>query len=211
MKKLLFATAIMFAATATFAQDGDGAFTKGSSTISLGYGFISPYKTVLTAQNILFAGSGITSKYSSLGPIALTYENGITDNISVGLSIGYATSKNVLTEANGLGAGKNYDITKKLDQVGVVARGNYHFGSSAKFDPYIGLGLGYYSLKYKTTSNDPTDSPADLALLNIAVPGAFGFTGQVGAKYYFSSNIAAYAELGYLVGSFAQIGVTAKF
>jgi outer membrane protein W len=214
MKKLIFATAILLAATTTtFAQDGDDvAFTKGSSSVSLGYGFLSPYKKLFKLSNLFGATDpDVSSKYSSLGPIAVTYEYGATEKIGVGLQVGYATNKNVTTDVNGLGAGKPYISTETLTQLSVIARVNYHFGSSPKFDPYAGLGLGYGNFTYKTTTNDPTDTPADLALFKISVPGAFGITGQLGAKYYFSDNFGAYAEVGYLAGSFAQLGVTVKF
>ena len=214
MKKLLFSVAIIFAATGTsFAQDGGGAYNKGQSTISLGYGFLSPYKTLFKLSSLYGSSSaGVTTKYSSLGPIGLTYEYGASEKISAGVQIAYGTIKNVSTEKDGLGNGKDYITTQKLDQLSVILRGNYHFGSSPKFDPYIGLGLGYGNFKYKTTSNDPTDNDAFFTqYYKISVPTSFGITGQVGAKYYFSDNIGAYAELGYLAGSFAQIGVTAKF
>jgi outer membrane protein W len=209
MKKLLFATAIMFAATATFAQDGGAAYSKGQNTVSLGYGFISPYKTLFKATNILGGAiPGLTSKFTSLGPVALTYENGIADKISVGVQVGYATLKNVDTEKDGLGAGKDFIETSKLTQLAVYLRGNYHFGESEKFDPYIGLGIGYNNFKYTIEDNDP--STGTITSL-FKIPGSVGFSGQLGAKYYFSSSIGAYAELGYLAGSFAQIGLVAKF
>jgi outer membrane protein W len=211
MKKLLFATAIMFAATTTFAQDGDVAFTKGSSSISLGYGFLSPYKSLFKISNLFGTGAGVSAKYSAIGPVAVTYEYGATEKLGVGLQVGYASNKNVTTTKDGISAGKDYIVTEKLDQISAIARVNYHFGNSSKFDPYAGLGLGYGNFTYKTTTNDPTDTPADLALFKISVPGAFGITGQLGAKYYFSPNFGAYAEVGYLAGSFAQLGITAKF
>ncbi len=214
MKKLIFASAIMiFAATSTtFAQDGESAFQKGSSSVSVGYGFLSPYKSLFKLSSLFGATDpDVSAKYSAIGPVALTYEYGATEKIGVGLQVGYATNKNVTTDVNGLGAGKPYITTEKLTQLSVIARVNYHFGNSAKFDPYAGLGLGYGNFTYKTTTNDPTDTPADLALFTIKVPGAFGITGQLGAKYYFSDNFGAYAEVGYLAGSFAQLGLTVKF
>jgi outer membrane protein len=213
MKKI-FLSALLIAAVSVSvnAQDDDVAFVEKGSSISLGYGFLSPYKSLFKLNNLFGTGDpDVSTKYSSLGPIALTYEYGVSEKISVGLQVGYSTNKNVTTDINGLGTGKPYITTEKLTQLSVIARGNYHFGSSSKFDPYAGLGLGYGNFTYKTTSNDPTDTPADLGLFKISVPGAFGITAQVGAKYYFSSNIGAYAEIGYLAGSFAQIGITAKF
>ncbi|MEJ7609983.1 MAG: OmpW family outer membrane protein [Ferruginibacter sp.] len=214
MKKFLFATAIMiFAATAVSAQDSEGgAYSKGQSTVAIGYGFISPYKNLFKFTN-LFAGPGESSKYSSIGPVGLTYEYGISDKISMGLQVAYGQNKNVSTEKDGISAGKDYIVTSKLTQISAILRGNYHFGSSSKFDPYVGLGLGYGNFKYETTSNDPADNndPFFDSFYNISVPTSFGITGQVGAKYYFSSNIGMYAELGYLAGSFAQVGINFKF
>jgi outer membrane protein W len=212
MKKLLFATALFaLATTASFAQDGDAAFQKGSSSLSIGYGFASPYKSLFKLGNIFSTDPTTTTKLSSLGPIGVTYEYGVADKISVGLQIAYGTIKNVTTDKDGLGAGKDYIFTQKMNQVSAIARVNYHFSSSEKFDAYGGLGLGYGNFKFTTTSNDPTDNAADFALFSIKVPGALGITGQLGAKYYFSSNIGAYAEIGYLAGSFAQLGLTFKF
>lgn len=211
MKKLLFSAAILFAANATFAQSEGGAYSKGQSTISVGYGFASPYKTLFKLSNIYANDPATSTKLTSLGPVGLTYEYGATDKVSVGLQVAYGSIKNVTTDKDGISNGKDYIVTQKMDQVSAIARVNYHFGSNDKFDPYGGLGLGYGSFKFKTTTNDPSDNAADYALFNIKVPGAFGITGQLGAKYYFSPNFGAYAEVGYLAGSFAQIGVTAKF
>lgn len=203
-------TAILLLTSASFAQDGDAAFQKGSSTVSLGYGFLSPYKTLfkLSSAGGIFGGTGVTAKFSSLGPVGVTYEYGVTEKISVGAQVAYSTLKNVETTKDGISAGKDRIETLKLTQLSVIARVNYHFGSSSKFDPYGGLGLGYGNFTFKQEDNDPNPL---FAGTKIAVPGAFGITGQLGAKYYFSSNIGAYAEIGYLAGSFAQIGVTAKF
>ncbi len=207
MKKVLFSIAILAISTGAFAQDADVAFTKGSSNVSLGYGFLSPYKTLFKLSSF-FGGSGVAEKFTSTGPIGLTYEYGISEKVGIGLQLGYATMKNTQTEANGLGAGKDYVISQKLTQFSAIARGNYHFGNSAKFDPYVGAGLGYGNFKYTVKDND-TD-PTDV-LPSISIPGAFGITGQLGARYYFTSNIGAFAEIGYLAGSFAQLGLTAKF
>jgi outer membrane protein W len=208
MKKVLFVSAMLVLAlsTKTFAQDGDAAFQKGGSSISLGYGFLSPYKTLFKLSNA-FGGSS-SAKFSSLGPIGLTYEYGATEKIGVGLQVAYSNLKNVETTKDGISTGKDRIETLKLTQISAIARVNYHFGSSSKFDPYAGLGLGYGNFKFTSEDNDPNPL---FTGTKISVPGAFGITGQLGAKYYFSSSIGAYAEIGYLAGSFAQIGITAKF
>jgi outer membrane protein W len=209
MKKVILMTAILGLAisTKTKAQD-DVAFTEGSSSLSIGYGFFSPYKSLFKLGSIFSAGS-TTTKFSALGPIGVTYEYGVSEKISVGAQVAYSTIKNVSTEKDGISVGKDYISTEKLNQLSVILRGNYHFGKGPKFDPYVGLGLGYGNFKYSVSDND--NDATNNNLFNISVPGAFGFTGQIGAKYYFSDKVGAYAELGYLAGSFAQVGVAFKF
>jgi outer membrane protein len=212
MKKVVFVSAMLVLALSakTFAQDGDAAFQKGGSSISLGYGFLSPYKSLFKLSNGILGGgsTGVSAKFSSLGPIGVTYEYGASEKIGVGLQVAYSTLKNVETTKDGISAGKDRIETLKLTQISAIARVNYHFGSSSKFDPYAGLGLGYGNFKFTSEDNDPNPL---FTGTKISVPGAFGITGQLGAKYYFSSSIGAYAEIGYLAGSFAQIGITAKF
>lgn len=207
MKKVLLALSIGLISMSANAQD-DAAFSQGSSSVSVGYGFISPYKTLFKLSNSFFGDPNISTKFKSMGPVGLTYEYGFSEKISGGIQIGYSKLENTQTEKDGISAGKDYIIKQELTQLSVIARGNYHLGSSDKFDPYVGLGLGYGNFKYKVSDND-TD-PSDV-LPTISVPGAFGITGQLGAKYYFSSNFGLYAEVGYLAGSFVQAGLTVKF
>jgi outer membrane protein W len=206
MKKLFFSAMLLVAASASVKAQDDMAFNEGQSSLSLGYGFLSPYKSLFKLSSF-FPTTGVTEKFSALGPIGVTYEYGVSSKFSVGAQVAYSTMKNVVTEKDGISAGKDYIETQKLNQLSVIFRGNYHFGKGPKFDPYAGLGLGYGNFKYTVSDNDPSNT----FNLGLSVPGAFGITGQLGAKYYFSDNIGAYAEVGYLAGSFAQVGVSFKF
>lgn len=193
MKKLLFASAILFAAsTSAFAQDGGTAYSKGQSTVALGYGFGNIWKTGFKLTSAVNGGST-----KSMGPVAVTYEYGIADKISIGATISYSSLKNTYPDKS----------SEKLTNFGIVARGNYHFGSSEKFDPYIGLGVGYYNFKY--SSLDENGNADDFG--TYVIPTSIGYSAQLGAKYYFTSNIAAFAELGYIAGGYGQIGVNFKF
>lgn len=202
MKKVLIVSAIfLFAgANSAFAQDDEGgAYSQGSSTISLGYGFGNIWKKLFKLSSTF---SGGAYKTSATGPFSLTYEYGVAEKISVGLALGYSQVKGVYTDPDDA----DFNYTEKLTNMSAIARANYHFGSSDKFDPYIGLGLGYYNFKYETKYSDGTETG------NVfAIPGSFGFNGQLGAKYYFSPNIGVFAEVGYVVGGIGQIGVTFKF
>jgi outer membrane protein W len=186
MKKLIVSLTIMLALSySSFAQSG-GAYSEGSNTISLGYGIGNIWKTLFSLD-----GEAV----SATGPFALTFEHGFTEKISAGLSVGYSKVTGTGGDDNGSG------FTESLTNFAIVARGNYHFGESEKFDPYIGLGLGYYNFKYTNSDGDNS---------TFAVPGALAISAQLGAKYYFSPQIGAYAEVGYVAGSILQIGVTYK-
>lgn len=198
MKKI----AILSACLAVFALGStaqeDRAFTKGSSTVSVGYGLGNVWKSLFSLNSMFSDGN---YKTTSTGPFALQYEYGATDNISVGVQLGY--SKVGGDYKNASDPDDNY--TESLTNLGAIVRGNYHFGQSAKFDPYIGIGVGYYNFKYEYKDKSSTTNNA------FSVPGAFGYSAQLGAKYYFAPTFGAYAEVGYVGGSIAQIGLTAKF
>jgi hypothetical protein len=70
--------------------------------------------------------------------------------------------------------------------IGVTA--NYHFvlENSPKFDPFLGLGLGYTIL-----SCDFTGVGQDLC-----PNSGIYFIGRVGGRYYFKQKVAGYADLG---------------
>jgi outer membrane protein W len=97
-----------------------------------------------------------------------------------------------------------------------VVRGNYHFGSSPTFDPYVGIGIGYYNFTYtdKDVQTDNTTTPPTVTTTNgstsFSIPGSIGYTFQLGAKYYFVPSFAAMAEVGYVGGSILQVGLTYK-
>ncbi len=200
MKKLTLITAIflMASSTSAFAQY-DQAYTQGSSTVSLGYGFGNIWKTLFKLAGGFSGGS---YKTTATGPVALTYEYGAAEKISVGIALGYSQVKGTYKDPSE----PSYNYEESLTNISALARANYHFGQSDKFDPYVGVGLGYYNFKYKYKDADGGTSGG-----SFAVPTAFGFSGQLGAKYYFSSNIGAYLEVGYVGGSIAQIGLTARF
>jgi opacity protein-like surface antigen len=206
MKKVLFVSALFLFAVSSksIAQDDNGGAWGGQGTIvvNAGYGFGNIWK------NLFKFGSLYTSNsVKATGPLALGFEYGVAEKIGIGLQLGYSQIKSTATDKDGIAPGKDYIETSKLTAIQALARANYHFGSSAKFDPYIGLGVGYGNFKFSVTDNDP----ASVSTFNISVPGAFGFSGALGARYYFSPNIGIYAEVGYVSGSVAQAGLVAKF
>lgn len=194
MKKILFILAIALSAN-SFAQKTDKAYSKGSSSVSLAHGIGNIWKT-LFKKTTNFGNPTITS----LGPYSLVYEYGFTPRISGGIAFGYTIIKAHVYYAS------SYSTDEKLTNFSALARGNYHFGRSARIDPYIGGGLGYYQFRYTSVDNTGSSAPG-----RITVPGSFGLNGQLGAKYYFSQHFAALVEVGYVVGSYVQVGLTARF
>ena len=176
MKKLLFCLTLVLGVFSVKAQSGVS-FDKSTSYLHAGIGF----------------GGGFYSGSITLPPISLSYEKAVTDKISVGGIVGYSSSK----YSYGFG-GSSYDW--KYTYLLIGAKGNYHFATTEKFDPYAGLTLGYNIVSVKSPGEVQGYAAKGSALL---------FGAQVGANYYFSSNTGAFAELGYGIG-ILTIGLTAK-
>jgi hypothetical protein len=140
-------------------------------------------------KNFLDPGVGLGTYYKGL-PFGLSFEHGITDDISAGAFINYSAY--------------NYaDFDYKLNIVYVGIRGSYHFGklfnvSDARFDPYGGISLGYYDVSF---NGSDFGSPYSSTVF-------FGV--HAGARYMFSDNVGGFAEVGYGVSAL-QVGASFKF
>lgn len=179
-KQLLFIALFMLTALAGMAQS-KSSFAKGDNLLNIGVGIGSP-----------FFGSGYTSSLP-VNP-TISYERGVTDAISVGGQLSYASSK----YESGI---SNYSFKESAIYIG--ARGSYHFNElldlNPKFDLYGGASLGYVTVSISDNqgSFDGTAS-------------GFGFGLFAGGKYYLKPSTALYAELGYQSLSFLNIGVAFK-
>jgi hypothetical protein len=184
-KGVLIFAGLLLASSSLLAQ----AFEKGKHAINVGIGF----------GNTAYFGSG----YSGFIPsISSSYEYGIVKVpmgpelngvVSVGGYLGWATSQ--------------YKYAYWVDghyvynSIIVAVRGNYHFIFHDKLDTYAGVLLGYRFVNGRSSGSLPSDwSPK----ANSFVPGLY-----VGGRWFFNDNIAAFAELGYLISVF-NIGVTFK-
>jgi hypothetical protein len=79
-----------------------------------------------------------------------------------------------------------YSWSYKYIPVGVTA--NYHFALEDKrFDPFVGLGLGY---------NVVTCSWSGPSAGDCGYSSGIYFIGKAGARYFFNPKIAAYADVG---------------
>ena len=184
---------LLFISNVSAQQKSGLAYQKCQSVLMAGYGIGNIWKSFLK-DAIDGAIPGITYKVTATGPLALTYEYGFHKRISGGVTVAYSQVK-------GKYSGYGDSFVDKLTIFTALARANYHFGEWKEWDLYAGGGLGYVHSKY---ANDQSATRND-------VPGELGYTLQGGARYYFSTNWGAFAELGYLNGSFGQVGISVKF
>lgn len=189
------------------------AFDMGTNVISVGVGF----------------GGGLGSyslpgwSTSSAVGYNISFEHGITSHIGVGLTITYSSSSMTYNESmpsDSINYNTNqfvqYNTTISdkytLSVLAFSARGYYHFATSAKFDPYAGIALGYMSVSSKFTE---TVTPASAGGVYTAPGLSLGSTAGgafVGARYYFSDHIGVWLELewdGY-AGNIADLGLAFK-
>jgi|GEM_PF-1712959 outer membrane protein W len=98
----------------------------------------------------------------------------------------------------GVGALGLYSIAgSNVTSIVAGVQGNYHFVPKAKFDPYIGLMLGFYTY----TLSDRFGS--------ISYSG-LGWSGHAGANYWFSNGFGLHGRIGYGV-AIISLGVTIGF
>jgi outer membrane protein W len=194
MKKILLQILALIISIQVLAQSNKGPMnSKGSSLITIGYG-IGNIWVYLLEHNSFFIDYVSNYNVKSTGPISICYENFLSKKISLGMAVSYSIVK-------GKGDGRGVFVDDQISMFTALIRGNYHFGKSLKFDSYVGGGIGYIRSVYKSFPSVP--SPA--------VPGEFGYSAQVGAHYYLTKNAGFYGELGYVNGSFLQLGGVVRF
>lgn len=193
--KIFFATVMLLYCSLSLAQEIP-ASVKNTSVISVGYGVNNIWKT-------LFKNSAISDYYKSLGsigPVTLIYEYGFHRRISVGAAFSYSSIKAVSSYGG-------FENTEKLTNFSAILRGTYHILLKDKWDGYFGAGAGYYKFNYSSEDNSGGSNSGS----GIKVPGAFGYSGLGGVKYYFTEHFAGMAEIGFVAGSYGQLGLAWKF
>ncbi|HXD50151.1 MAG TPA: hypothetical protein VN600_15325 [Gemmatimonadaceae bacterium] len=97
--------------------------------------------------------------------------------------------------------GFGFSSSVKYLPIGVTA--NYHFKveSEPKFDPFIGLGLGYDIVSCSVSSGNFNG--------DCGYNSALYFIGRAGARYFFAPNMAGYADVG-AGGATLNIGLMFK-
>jgi outer membrane protein W len=192
MKKLIFSIAIIAVQLNTQAQN----FEQDRNFLQIGYGIGSGYGNVLKAYQGL---SGYS--FSGFGPVAVSYERGITDNIGLGVQLGYSSYGGTWLQSG-------YDYSYRYSTLSIMARGAYHFNvRNRNFDPYIGIGLGYSNFNVNYTSDSPGFNSA---ASDISIGSPLTYQLFVGARYMFNDNFGIYGEAGYGL-SLLNVGLTLGF
>ncbi len=209
MKRILMILGLACAfSSSSFSQ----AVQTGTSIFDVTYGWPNLWTNVFKAAVTTSNSTGI--KTGTMGPIAIKYEYMIADKIGIGGIFNYANSsvkynedQQVYNSTTGLYETKNYKYEFSVPRFRAMAKFNFHFGNSDKFDGYAGVGVGYggYSFKYET--NDPLYT-SDKFTMSIA-PIAFRLA--LGGRYFFTDNIGALMEFGLGGGGLLEFGATAKF
>ena len=194
MKKTIILIAILFAWVS------QAQISQGNSLINAHIGF------GLTTQASANTGGAYgvnASLKTKVPPIGVSYEYAVQDNITVGAFGAYSSQQYVLSASG-------YSVTTDYSYMFFGGLANYHFGfiESDSFDVYAGLRLGYLSFSTDTSTHDSNNNYYS-NLNGTADISGMVFGGQVGARYFFSDNLAAHLMLGYGV-SYFNLGLTYK-
>lgn len=153
-----------------------------------------------TAQIGFGIGGGFYVGDITMPPLQLRFEYGLKEKISIGAVVGYASSSFYYDNYHPYGGTSRASID--YSYLLIAGRGNYHFATSEKFDPYGGISLGYNNISIQ-------DTGGNLGYMEPVTSGLF-FGAQLGANYYFTERLGAWAELGYGLG-LLNLGGTMKF
>lgn len=152
-------------------------------------------------SNAVNVGVGFGTALSGLGTgrpaISASYEHGLWEAGPGVIALGAYAGITGYTY-------KSAGYTQKWNYTVIGARGTYHysgFTSVPQLDPYGGLMLGYNIVSYSATGDYTGPN---------AYGSGLGFSLFLGSRWFFSDNLAAFAELGYGV-SILNAGVSLKF
>ena len=181
---------LLFCAGFSIGVNAQNTFSKGDKVVNLGIGIGST-----------LGGSGYKT---SIPPLSGSFELGIVDNLfndksslGVGGYLGYSANK--WSHSYG---GESYGW--KYSYIILGARGSFHYQLVDKLDTYAGIMLGYNISSSKAFGDWGYETGTASSY------GGFIFSPYIGGRYYFTGNMAAFAELGYGI-AYLQLGVSFKF
>lgn len=159
--------------------------------LNLGYAILQS-----AAEDATAAGASVSA--ARLGPVGGRIGYMVSDRIGLGLDVNYTDMSATGTDT--------YSYTIGQKTLRAMTRFDIHFGTSDRFDSYLGIGAGYRSATYYSESTDPNYTDSNLEGVN---PVAFRIA--YGGQYFFSDNIGANLEIGLGGGGLVRAGLSAKF
>jgi hypothetical protein len=188
------------------------AFKEGDNVFSVGYGFV-----VMDVRNDAIIVSDLDNNSSKLSPIYIKYEYALSAYLSIGINFAYIHYQDTYTVCGDCPVPLTpppppnsvpyyYQETDTYLTWSALARLNWHFEKSKKFDPYCGVGLGFKYGSWHYLASDPLDERNS----TYSYSNPIGMEITIGTRYYFFNHIGAYIETGF-AKSLVQTGLTAKF
>jgi hypothetical protein len=179
--------------------------------------FLIAPASIISAQpfkkgtNVVSAGVGLGSSFGSFSygsqtpAISLQYEKGLWEVGSVGvISLGGYVGIKSFKYSGGNSA---YNYTEKWSYKIIGVRSAFHYNGFKveKLDAYAGAMLSYNILNFSYKDNGGSSTYRD----NGNYGSAAGLTFYAGGRYFFSKNLAGFAEVGYGV-SYLTLGLALK-
>ena len=212
----LFVSCLVLCAVSVHLK-GQVAFEKSDHVISAGYSFFQLHPKYLEKQfaernryGNQYGAYGIYTFYESTAhnPLNLKYEAALSSHLGLGISLGYFKTT-VDEKITYYGSTDGYHTFYNYENLSAAVRINYHFGSSKKFDPYIGAAIGY---AYFHITQDPPQTKLTGTPLPDPTPWkTLDFSLSAGLRYYLYKPIAIYVEAGFDHWAIAQAGVAFRF
>jgi len=179
--------------------------SQGNSLINFHVGF--GLTTQASSSNMSFGGMKSTTE-TKVPPLGFSYEYAVQDNITVGAFASYSSQQYILSYNDPFGSGDDMEITTDYTYTFFGGLANYHFDfiDNENFDIYAGIKLGYLSFASETNTSGESSFPNAVSTADMS---GIIYGGQLGARYFFSDNLAAHLMLGYGV-SYISAGLTYK-
>ncbi len=184
MKKISLFVFVLFAVSMVQAQTP---FKKGDKVINVGVGF----------------GTYGVSGSTTIPPLSVSFDYGFKNqlfdaksSLSFGGYAGYYSSKSTFTNPTYGTYGWNFS------NILIGGRAAVHYDFVEKLDTYAGLMLGYNV----ASANYYGDKDLNI---NQTAGGGFLPALFIGARYYFTNNLAAFGEIGYGISAI-ELGVAYK-
>lgn len=200
MKKFSVLLTMLFCTTVAFTQTpGSTAFEENRIYLSGGYGFGN-------LGVAIFRDLGSVLETRALGPLHFKVEYAVTEKLGIGVHYAYTQAElktideNVDVRINGIPDKLRWDASWR--SYSFLLRMNRHFGEHEKWDPYLGMGMGFRDWNYSATSNDDRKTDQS-ALINV------GFEATFGVRYFPKPWLGFYSEIG-VSKSVIQFGITGR-